>query len=411
MNFLTKRSALRAWTASFVQRQSGGRLSLGDLREAYERDVRLDCLFRNEQAAIRTGLKSACEELLGAATEISGTDINDDTLLEGVAFRPRETMMGKPVLWVESETIINLNSAFNAKGGLSSAGVANTGVACAISCGYCSSPAVMNRNPLTEILRVLGLDHGDVVIRKLDPIETARRQLTNPDGTPRYKKSGDNRILEMASIVDPLSTQALMEETDALVRLVFELTGWRVRILTKSRLLAAFARRYEGDLKERLLLGFSYGIPEDNVARVVEAGAALPSIRRQIHNELMNEGFAMFGMACPVLPVADFRALAARIAKDLKADRLDKIWVEAINQRGNALLQTINRLQGPHPDLANRVARVRGSKILWEVEYNRAAFLAFSEILPPDKLAFLTYVTPESETWWSERTERGAVLL
>lgn len=103
-------------------------------------------------------------------------------VLSGVSFRPPETIFGKPVLYVNSGTVINVNSKFNERGGLSTRGAANDGVACALSCGYCSTGAVMKRNNQTDILRVLGIDHSDAVIRRLNPIQTARRQLMNSDG-------------------------------------------------------------------------------------------------------------------------------------------------------------------------------------------------------------------------------------
>ena len=143
----------------------------------------------------------------------------------------------------------------------------------------------------------------------------------------------------------------------------------------------------------------------------MERGAAKPSERRRIHRELLDEGFPMFGMPCPVLPVADFRAMAETIASDLEVERLERVWVEVINRRGDSMVNTIRALQGSHPEMANRLARVCSSEVLWEVDYNRAAFLAFKEVISRGKLSYLTYVTPASEPWWSQYVNEGAVLL
>jgi DNA repair photolyase len=410
MNNLTKKTYARAWAACFVERRDGSKLALGELREAYERDTRFICFLPHERDLIRQGLFDACTDFLGAVP-LGLADATDNTVLEGIGFRTRKKMAGKPELWIESQTTINTNSGFNHKGGLSTVGAANKEVDCPINCLYCSSEKVMERTPSTTILRVLGLRHGDVVIRKLDALATARKQLTFPDGSPRYNDPNDHRILETASIVDALGTKELAEETYQLVRMVFELTGWRVRVLTKSNLLAKFARRFNDEERQRLLLGFSYGTPDDDLARVVERGAALPSERRAQHNELLGEEFLMFGMPCPVFPSRDYRVLAETIATHLQVDRLEKVWVEVMNSRGDSMIKTINAVQKDYPDLANQLARFRSSQSLWEIEYNRAVFLAFAEVVPPGKLPYLTYVTPESESWWSEHVSRGAILL
>ena len=249
MNYLTDKKYVRAWVESFVQAEPGGHLLLGDLREAYERATRLP-FDKGESCLIRQYLVECCTELIGAMCIADHAD--NDTVITGVSFRPEQRMNGKPVLYVAAKTIINFKSAFNHKGGLSSAGAGNAGTACALSCDYCSTPAGMNRNPQTRILEVLGVQHAEVVIRRLNAVVTARRQLLNPDGTPAYSDPNDDRILELASIVDPLPNNELMEETYALVKTVFELTPWRVRILTKSGLLATFARRFSGTERKRL---------------------------------------------------------------------------------------------------------------------------------------------------------------
>jgi len=402
MNYLTEKKYVFAWSASFLQRDSGGTLPIAEITERYERDTRIRFDEADRGLISKHAIDAAAEIWKATAT---------DAVLSGVSFRPPETIFRKPVLYVHSDTVINVNSKFNEKGGLSTRGAGNCGVACGLFCAYCSSGAVMKWNNQTDILRVLGLDHSDVVIRRLDPLETARRQLTNPDGSPLYADPEDTGIVELASIVDPLATPELMRETTKLARLIFELTHWRVRVLSKSRLLAKFARQFVGDERRRLLLGFSIGIPEDDVARSVEVNAAPASMRFRLHRELLEEGFPMFGMSCPVLAVPDFRALAERIAAEIQPERLEKVWCEAINVRGDSIIRTIAALKkGGHDDLARRLGHASRSKIAWEIEYNRRAFLGFKEVMG-DKLAYLTYVTPESETWWSEYAKEGAVLL
>lgn len=408
MNYLLDKTSIRAWLVTTLQADAAGEIAIADLIQNYTNAVGVR-FTAPERQQIAEHVVAQSLDFLGV--RVRGEN-NNAAAIAGVSFRPSETIMGKPVLFAESNTVINFDSGFNDKGGLSSVGAANKGVACAFNCDYCSTGTVMVRNPQTRILRVLRLKHEDVVIRRLNPFETAMRQLTNPDGSRRFDDPADNRIIEIASLVDPLPTLELMEETEQLVRLIFELTPFRVRILTKSGLLAKFARRFTGPDKDRLLLGLSIGIPWDAVAKDVEKGTTMPSTRFRIHQELLDEGFKMFGMACPVLAVPDYRKLADEIAAKIQADKLEKVWVEVINQRGPSLKRTTAALQaGGHYDLAKHLGRVSSSKIRWEVEYNRAAFLAFKEVIPPGKLAFLTYVDGNSEQWWSQHAKDGAVLL
>ena len=274
MNYLTEKKCVQAWVESFLQAEAKGYVLLGDLREAYERATRLP-FDDGESVLVRHHLVDCCTGFWGA-TRPAGA-VRDDAVLTGVSLRPEQRMYGKPVLYVAAKTIINVDSAFNHKD-LSSVGAANEGTACAFSCDYCSTGASMNRNPQVRILEVLGVKHGDVVIRRLDALETARAQLLNPDGSPIYNDPADTRILEVASIVDPLPNNELVEETHSLVKTVFELTPWRVRVLTKSGLLAPFARRFSQTERKRLILGFSIGIPEDHIAHDLERHTTPPTV-------------------------------------------------------------------------------------------------------------------------------------
>ena len=112
------------------------------------------------------------------------------------------------------------------------------------------------------------------------------------------------------------------------------------------------------------------------------------------------------------MAVADFRALAERIASEILPDRLEKVWCEVINTRGPSSIKTAAALHhSGQTELARRMARVASNDALWEHEYNRKSFLAFKEVIPTGKLAFLTYTTPESELWWARYATEGAVLL
>lgn len=97
------------------------------------------------------------------------------------AAAPRERMNGKRVVTVAARSVLNFKSAFEHKK-LCDGPTFSTGSACVYSCAFCYVPAIMRKNPhgIDPKLR-----HEEIVVRRENPIEVLRRQLTRPDGSPR----------------------------------------------------------------------------------------------------------------------------------------------------------------------------------------------------------------------------------
>lgn len=403
MNSVVAELYQRAWLFASVEASADSAVSADELAKRYQRDTNA-MLNGAERAFLHATLPAT-------ACAVFGGEIRDDGTVVGIKFRELEFASGKRVLYAASNTVLSLDSGFNHKGGLATRGTVNAQIACSFSCEYCSTAAVMWRNRQYDIIRLLNLDPRNVLLRRLNPSDTLRRQLTDEHGLPRFKSPDDDGIVEISSLVDCLANNQAFAETVELVQLLLDLTNWRIRILTKSALLKKFARRFAA-YKDRLLLGLSIGIPDDDIAGVVERGTSRPSTRLRIHRELLAEGYQMFGMPSPVLPVTDYRALAERIAEQIDPDRLEAVWAEVINRRGDSIVRTIAALRrGGFISEADRLAHVNRSEITWELEYNRAAFLGFREIIPPHKLRYLTYTTDDTADWWQQHASDGAVLL
>jgi DNA repair photolyase len=202
-----------------------------------------------------------------------------------------------------------------------------------------------------------------------------------------------------------------MEETFELIMLVLQLTGWDVRVLTKSLLIRKLAERIPKEYRHRIIYGLSIGILDDGVAGLVERLTPPPSQRIKAYRELQQQGLRTYSMHCPILPQADYRAYAERLAASVnwKADEL--IWAEALNLRGDSMKNTIMTLKDDFPAEADLLAEVAGSRVMWETQYNRPLFEALAAVCPPGKLRFLVYPAAEYRDYWLGNRDRGAVVL
>jgi DNA repair photolyase len=209
----------------------------------------------------------------------------------------------------------------------------------------------------------------------------------------------------------------LLRETAALCNLILDSTGWQIRLLSKSSLLA---RLFKDNLiperhRHRMILGFSTGTLDDNVAAAIEVGTARVSKRIEALHWLQDEGYRTFGMICPSLPQADvdYVRFSREICEAIRVDRCEHVWAEVINLRGKSLVSTLAGLHGAgFVDQAEALSAVMGSgrKDAWE-QYARDTFLAHTLHVPAEKLRFLQYVDDSTVDWWAGQHQFGAVLL
>ena len=269
---------------------------------------------------------------------------------------------------------------------------------------------MMGRSSHTRILRVLGVKHADAVIRRLDPVGTLRMQLTDRNGLPRYKN--DHGVVILSPIVDPLANIELMEESLQMILLIMELTGWNVRILTKSMLIRKLANRIPAEFRHRVIYGLSIGILDDELAKMVEKLTSSPKLRIEAYREFQRNGLRTYSMHCPILPQSDYPAYAERLAASMNWEADELIWGEALNLRGDSIKNTISALENAglrkEAELLSEASR---SRVLWETQYNRPLFEAMAAVCPPGKLRYLVYPAAEYRDYWLNCRDRGAVVL
>ena len=323
----------------------------------------------------------------------------------------RLVMNGKRVIEVDAKTVINFSSNFSHKF-LCDGLTFSTGSACCYSCAFCYVPALMRKNP--HGIKDPG-PHEDIVIRRLEPIEVIRRQLTYKDGSPRFPNPNDHRVIYASPLVDVAANMELVRETIAACRAILELTHWHIRLLSKSNLLPKVAEALS-DHKERLIFGVSTGTLDDGLAKAYEEGAPRASKRIESLHWLQDQGFRTFGMICPSLPLDDeaaYQAFAQDCATVLRTERCEHVWAEVINVRGESMARTCAALRkaGYHAE-TERLEHVSSDKGAWE-QYARSTFEAHAGVYgtQPGKLRFLQYVNKASRGWWEPRRVAGAVLL
>lgn len=262
---------LSAWSDAFIRRVSGAApVALEVIVERYLVDTKAS-LLREEPNSMESLRRGMAEAMLKTWDIIIG----EDGMSQGTQLLEFGHLGGKVCLTIPSMTILNIGSGFNEKD-MTTRGSITGGTACPYSCVYCSTPTMMGRSHHTRILRLLGIKHADAVIRRLDPVNTLRAQLTHKDGSPRFKD--DHGVVIISPIVDPLPNIEIFEESLELILLVMELTGWDVRVLTKSWLVRKLAERIPAKYRRRLIYGVSLGIIDDNIAKVVERGASPPLV-------------------------------------------------------------------------------------------------------------------------------------
>jgi DNA repair photolyase len=334
----------------------------------------------------------------------------------------RALMAGKPVIYRDAKTALTLDADEFHEKWLCDGITLNLGDACVFSCEFCYVEAQMRKldsrlvadyNTAEGLTGEKALGFRDLVIRRRNAVELVKGQLTKSDGTPRFADPTDNRVVFCATVVDLAANMELLRETAAAFNLILDNTHWQIRLLSKSNLLHLLVK--DGLIPEkhhrRLIFGFSTGTLDDRVAKAIETGTPLVSMRLESLHWLQDHGFRTFGMICPSLPQTDYAKFSRGICAAIRVDRCEHVWAEVINTRGESKSRTLEALRTAGlNDEAAMLEKVSTDGDKWE-KYARATFEAHAKNVPGEKLRFLQYVTKESAPWWGERIKNGAVLL
>ena len=343
------------------------------------------------------------------------------------------TINHKPVIMrPNARTVLNLKSRAFAEKLLCDRSAENDGVtvnpgdACPFTCNFCYVETQVTKfikphlDKLNEERRGRGetaLTFEQVVIRRPDAVGLLRNQLFHKNGKPKFANPDDNRVVYGSTLVDVAANMELLRETAELCNMILDNTAWQIRLLSKSSLLH---RLFKDNLipmrhRHRVILGFSTGTLDDNVAAAIEVGTARVSKRLESLHWLQDNGYRTFGMICPSLPQSDgdYARFSREICEAIRVDRCEHVWGEVINLRGKSLTRTLAGLDQARLEReAEALSAVMGpgNKNKWE-QYARETFLAHTRHVPAEKLRFLQYIDDANADWWAGQRRLGAVLL
>jgi DNA repair photolyase len=281
----------------------------------------------------------------------------------------------------------------------------NIGNMCDFGCTFCYVPSAMRRLQYIQNILKNGNNLGEFSSYRdrENVLETVRNDL-------KKINQDDTSEVFFCTTCDPCSTLENVETTAAAMRIILEGSNLTIRVLSKSILIKELATRTEA-YKNRVVYSLSTGTSYPLISAIIE-DLASPIIERvEALHWLQDHGFRTYGMICPVLPSEVDRVKV--LLDQIRPDRCEHIWVEALNIRGNSLANTYEKLQGGGANNhADELLRVMGHKQNW-IEYSEKLFLAFQIELKNrgqlDKLRFLQYVSKNDRDFFE--SQEGAVCI
>lgn len=348
------------------------------------------------------------------------------------------TMSQKPVLFRPSRTVLTYPSEAFQEKLLCDGLTLNLGDACVYSCSFCYVEAQMKK--LTyQLLKDHNKEHGgnrsheDVVIRRRGAEgETALEILSNQlaGGVKGWLSERAIRdlkeqelVLYSSTLVDVGANMELLKETAKACQMILDETNWQVRLLTKGNLIHKLVK--DGLVEDqtrpgnrlshhqRMIFGFSTGTLNNKLAAAFERGTSLVSKRIESLHWLQDHGCRTFGMICPSLPQHDYDAFSVSMREALRPEKMEHVWAEVINVRGESFTRTRDALKEAgfekEARMLEAVSEGPGKKENWEA-YARKTFEAHQRQFG-QKLRFLQYVEPRYADYWKAQKEQGAVLI
>ncbi|HBT20343.1 MAG TPA: radical SAM protein [Peptococcaceae bacterium] len=193
----------------------------------------------------------------------------------------------------------------------------NPYVGCSHGCRYCYADTVLRFSGCSE-------KWGEFATAKINFPEVLRHELTR-------KRSFEGKII-VGTVTDAYQPA---EKKFGLTRKSLETIAdlWphaELDLLTKSHLVVR-----DVDVLKKLKncsIGFTITLRDDDVASVLEPGAAAPSKRFSAAEKLAAEGIKVWAFIAPVLPgLTDAPGVLENIVLDLKEAGVEEIYFDSLN--------------------------------------------------------------------------------
>lgn len=284
----------------------------------------------------------------------------------------------------------------------------NIGNVCEFGCTFCYVPAVTTKQKYVQDVLAMGMKIDDFSLYRTreNVLDYVKRDLAKI-------KASDHRTVFFCTTCDPCSNEEHTKTTAMAIRLIMESSQLQVRVLSKSELILGLAESLK-EWRDRIVYSLSTGTCRPEISRAVE-GSASPIRKRVVAlHSLQDRGYRTFGMICPILPT-DVKN-TSELLDQVRPDRCEQVWAEAVNVRGKSLVKTQQHLKkdGLRDD-ASLLEEVMGDRAAWR-KYCLELFFKLQSSLKSrgqlHKLRFLQYTTGQPQEFVSAfRLEQGGVRL
>jgi DNA repair photolyase len=284
----------------------------------------------------------------------------------------------------------------------------NIGNICEFGCSFCYVPSVTRKQKTVRSIIDQGYEVGEFSSYRYkdNVLRTVAKDL-------RKFEPDDDSMVIFCTTCDPCANSEHADTSVEAIKLVMEKSNLQVRVLSKSILIKIMAQKLSMH-KDRVTYSLSTGTANDKISAAIEAHASPIGKRIEALHWLQGHNFRTYGMICPVLPseVENVETLIDNV----RPEKCEHVWVEAINVRGKSLARTYEKLvDAGLNDHAEKLKKVMGNNDSW-VKYSKALFTRIQAEMKKrgelEKLRFLQYISrlPEEEKRFFENAE-GAVCL
>jgi len=283
----------------------------------------------------------------------------------------------------------------------------NIGNVCEFGCTFCYVPAVTTKQKTVQDVLAKGYQFEEFSLYRdrLNVLDYVSKDLQkiSPE---------DTSTVFFCTTCDPCSTEKHANTSTEAIRLIVERSNLQVRVLSKSLLIKVIAQHLSAH-KKRVIYSLSTGTSIPEISAAIEENASPIAERVEALHWLQDSGYRTYGMICPVLPSEVSRV--DELLKQVRPDRCEHVWAEAMNVRGKSLVKTKEALAAANlEDHALELQRIlgTGNRKNW-IEYSKKLFLAFQSQMAAigqlDKLRYLQYVTAHDRDFFQGQT--GAICL
>jgi hypothetical protein len=203
-----------------------------------------------------------------------------------------------------------------------------------------------------------------------------------------------------------------LEASSKLAEIVLTETNHRLNVLSRTVGMRYFAKEIPGRDRDRICYGSCIGTLDQEIELIADGVATQISQRLECHRWLQDERLRTASILCAVIPQADYSAYIAALSEELRWDRDEFIWCDALTPKSENCAPTVKALRNAgYRQEANRLEDALSSRENWDNLHCQPFFEAMTAVCPQDKLRFAVNITEATADYWLSQRHRGAVVV